>query len=394
MVSRLLVVLLLLAVPLTGCLNDEAPAEDAAPAAQDGANETAVDTGSPLDAVGSGGADDPGSRAHKHDYWGGETQITIVDGDYDPGAEQPSVFCGWYELEKPNKFHNGCVFVQMGNGTIVYQGTSRMTVTATWSDPKTTGVALQYQDAQAFHAEGIPLANGVAHEIPVTLETADMAHARESKWMFVFVGSDASGGSGILAAPIHVTITIHRGLDLPVDPPHPDFWGDKRVLDLGNTTGTLPAETADFLVFSTGFESLTLPEGTVVPPGTAKLDVHFYWKVKDPAPGVAYHILPFWKSAQGPFWEAMRQNRSHGNPDSGEGYFEIEVTPQMTDSPYATLSQWRFAFPQTQHEPTTRIELPVSYFGTSPLNREIEVTLHVIAHRSAEGHDMDAMEAA
>ncbi|HWG91021.1 MAG TPA: hypothetical protein VNZ52_09270, partial [Candidatus Thermoplasmatota archaeon] len=215
----LLAAALVALVAIAGCLGEEAPPEPGAeptPAATpgDASSEPLVDTGDGLATASAG------DRAHKHDYWRGATEVTLVDADV-----EASQACGHYNFDKPTEApRGGCAFVQIGNGSTVYQGTSKLALTVTWTEPEVTGVAFRYRDAAGFHDAFVELQNGVVHEIPVTMETADMPHTSESKWAFEFFGAGA-GPTGNLGGPLHVTITIHRGLDLPVDPPHPDFWG-------------------------------------------------------------------------------------------------------------------------------------------------------------------------
>ncbi|HWG90879.1 MAG TPA: hypothetical protein VNZ52_08550, partial [Candidatus Thermoplasmatota archaeon] len=372
--APLLVLLLTLSVALAGCMDGEEAPEDPATAANATRTDTdPVDPADPMDeAPATGDADDPGSRAHKHDYWGERTEVVLVDGEYTP----------WdgciYNYDAPvPRFRNGCFWVEMGNGSVVYQGTAVLTVTATWSDPKTTGVAFDYKDAEKDNSGTlIELTSGVAHEIPVTPSTADIPHSKQSRWAFRFM---AGGSAPIMnmQGPIHVVIAIKRGLDLPLDPPHPNFWGGKTELDLGTITGTLKPVQKEFLLFGPVWDYIRLPEGTIIPPGTGQVTVHFTYTVKDPVQNVEYRVWPLYASAQHPYMMGVEDEDVQ--LEAGSGSFTLQVEPEMTDSPYATTSQWRFSLWQGQSAPGTGFPLPSSWFGGgSPFDRDIDYTWHIV----------------
>lgn len=308
----------LLAVALAGCSSPSTGEDASAPAPvvitrpDDFRNATA-----------------PGS--HIHDYWGGQDRLTVVDLSH-PGGDEPGTGPGFaagadvvVRAFQPDALH------------VVPQGTAAVEVTFTWTDAQLDSYrapALWMKTAGQNETEEVAaVENGQPVTIEVGLPDADLPHQLLSAWMFELRMSSPDPAPLRFKGAVSLKVDAVRGLELPVFPPHRDFWGGASELPLVEGGGQLSyfQDLGDG-----GCNGVSCPQ--VFRPGSGLV-----------VPQDAY-LVRATLTYTGP-WELELQYHSgldrgfqRADPttrESGRHTFEILVNGGG-DGPYATQSQWEF----------------------------------------------------
>lgn len=283
------VVLLLVAVPLAGCVGGS---DGAGSSSDDGPLPDGQTDGEGPAGNGTGpGAGDAG--AHTHDRWrSGPDQlqgdpvekITLVDGTYTIDA---------FNESNPEKPDNGCRMsggdalcygkkivqpMDSGEGTkVVPPGTGNITVKVSYDQGSYEGIAAFYTNRFYKSQSGRTPWQNVAEEpmqdgdeariSALSWRTADDGHAHTSQWEFLF---EVRGNP--VPGPLAYSFTDHDGLDvdikivahqdpnvppLPLEPPHPKFYGEDPD---GNTSvyrvATVGGDASDFTHAGPGYGSV------------------------------------------------------------------------------------------------------------------------------------------
>src|SRR5581483_7327327 len=173
-VALLLVAALFVTGGLAGCLGGSpAPAKPAAvnvSAASSGPG-VAVDTGNSTNASG-----DMGQMVHMHDYWAGKERVRILDQDINvqPQDALAQTFTNTFRYQDPAV---GGITVRPPDGTLVYEGTGKMEITATWNAPTVSSVTVRYRSAASSdRSQPKPLTSGSPVSVDVTPDMPDMPH--------------------------------------------------------------------------------------------------------------------------------------------------------------------------------------------------------------------------
>lgn len=365
----LLLVPVLLAVALGGCVGGGAgPAGDGAGGAGTG---TAGDgTGGAADAgegpaTGSGAAaGEAGStdRPHVHDRWDDATEKVLLDEDIplEPITE--------VDPEDPFEVFNKafCTLREFGlpEGTIVPPGTETLDVTLGWSstDPMAwDSLSLLYMPANANEWDGEDgIAPGETRSIEVTVKMADGGHAPATLWRFQLVHCPLVP-EHYTGLTVHAEMVAHR-VDgpLPLEPPHPDFWGNGTSLLLYEGAGSGEEAGAAYMHVSTDGGSgayLAGDDHGVVPPGTRWLVLTLNWTNGSPLAGTGVaDAVPYVYWIKG-WWFDDWHRWEPTVAEEGHHVYVLPVTPSMTDGLYADESRWRFSV-ELEGEETAGEALP------------------------------------
>lgn len=335
--STVLVLALLLGA---GCLGkeDPAPADDAAQQAAAKGNQTAgiVDDGTSKAAI-----VDTGSKAHMHDYWKGKERVTLFEGDLQPDMENATFATIFVSVFGKGVYAGGMLW-QLPDGQIVYEGAGKMVLTASWSDPRVTGLAFEYRSAESpDYKPGGALENGKAFDLPLTPKMTDMPHSKSSRWGFGFAADQSPGA---VLGPFHLKVEIVKLADIELFPAHPDFWQGNHSIQLLETThhGEVPSyvlratQPATQGNFTEDLVNLARP----VPMETQAIRFNVTITSAESTPGTVTSFGFFYHGAdtQNPFRCAIKPTPSFPATLT----WTVPATMDQSDSPYETGSRWQF----------------------------------------------------
>lgn len=291
---------------------------------------------------------------HIHDYWGGAGELTVVDGT--ASSTWNNLGGGaWRRTFSPP------------DGTVVPQGTARITVTVDWEDDLPANhhadVSLWAKPANAAEPRFVQaIQKGAIVEVATAYEEADLPHQVLSGWEFTVQYNSSDDGYNLFFGRTRLTAVAHRGLELQPFPAHPDRWAGRFALEVVNATSPF------FNVGYTGTGNLPLrfrpQNGSVVPADSARVDVELRTANELPAGGVQLYF----HAADTRRFQALEP----GSADGGVLRYSIPVAPGMGDGPYSEASLWEF---QVYTPPAAPGEQPAMYRG--PLH------LTAVAHRGA-----------
>lgn len=242
------VVFLVAALLSVGCLSD-APGSSTDPGQGEAPNEKAGLAGDDGDPRTSG---TNWSQPHVHDYWGSANETTLMSAPvrvymaHNHVTDQPprDMHTHGCEQAMASTSQGGSVVFTLPPGHIVLPGTEKLEIFAEWEDPTITGLKLRYRapDRSSFQEVGT-LEEGKTTVIPLTRSMTDQGHERRSRWDFSLCAwSDGEYPFDAARGQVTITVRAHRVEGpLPVDPGHPDLWGDSDERWLGNASWSGPA---------------------------------------------------------------------------------------------------------------------------------------------------------
>lgn len=336
----LLVAVAFLAVPFAGCLGDDAPAVEDAPA-QSADTELAPEVNETVDDGMDEMPADIGHQPHMHDYWKGKERVTLMDEEIEVDPFTAMAFT-FFDVVRGTPGVGG-TFVELPDGAIVYEGTGQLEFTVSWTDATVTGMGLSHRSpADPQFGETQPLAQAQALVIPVTPEMCDMPHEKESRWAFLLVPAQA--GQAIVGK-IHVKVDIVRMRDIEQFPGHPELFGGAHTLTL--FSGPASSSSQNFLVRGAGFLTDAEPQESgvasqkVVPMETMTMTANVTITSATSNVGQVSDVRFLYKPADSAGRYRIAQLVSE-DPEAGVYQFAWPVEMRQTDSPYAKTSQWRF----------------------------------------------------
>lgn len=333
--------------------------------------------------------------AHHHDYWANKKELPVFSGDVtlrqdpiDHGIQEGCDAIGYAEFDfEDDGDDNG----EDGRSDVVYPGTESIRVEISWdasssASQRIDSLLFSYKPANDpfFHSElvgggtqdscGSKVVSGQPFRVPVGPLQFDPAHQRNlSRWKFDLwaYANDVEAVSGLPVYPprfaigaVRVEMSILRGNDTPLDPPHPDFFQGETTFPLGRVTGHINASlladpdpptgerplTSPLTYSETNghdIREITLGPGRIVPIGYTRLLVEACIRYQSMLPkgpteyGVAYH------GADNDEWHAIEPKEPWSNDCAS---FEIlDPDGTMADSPYESTSQWGFRIVPTMN---------------------------------------------
>jgi hypothetical protein len=345
-VARLFPALLVLALLLAGCLGGSCDAPKAqsvttAPTALPGENATLP----PGAADASEANRTLGAMPHVHDYWQGRERVTVLDQDVTVDPQTAAFWTGFSLFLEHNPSVGGA-FVQLPAGNLIYEGTGRLDLTVTYTDPTITGLHVQYRHAGTDEfSKYLDTPSGKTVPIPITSEMTDMPHSKTSRWLFLF---ETSSPAAVAVGKFHVKMDIVKMRDVALFPPHPDFWKGKTTLELLRASGAAKSSmTPDRLVERT-LNPLEDPPGLIgdgkpVPMETRTLVVNVTVKGTSPSTLAIDHLDLQYHGADG-FHSFVRPagKANATSSDKKQWEWDLPVAMNQTDNPYADKSAWDF----------------------------------------------------
>lgn len=311
----------------------------------------------------------PGYRPHLHDYWGDETELVLFDtaldwgksGSYSAYGLAGEVLTSVYQPNNGNWWMSFSIPERDdGMPAIVVPGTDKVRFTITWdtAEVDVDRFILGFHPGDSKFRDQEPAGNGDEVAVDIEPEDTDNGHQGFSLWQFR-IKPEARAVPMTILGPINVQVVMVKG-QLPVDPPHEDFWGP-------NTTALVRAwdpPLTGVTLCCTNFHMHFVPDsGLLVPPGTKSLDLRFsvvlsqqggtpldgswdlFAKPANLAPGVGVDQ-----------YRRLEPVSTSGN----EQLYRLELDPAETDAFYQESSNWKFmarpdpdapeGFQETQHQ--------------------------------------------
>lgn len=304
-------------------------------------------------------------KFHTHDYWGGRESMILFEGRVEIGQDllaettltSSAVIIGSTTFDTKSDGED----VNTADKTdVVFQGTEHIEVTVRWADANTIpGLNFYYKPANTptFTLLG-PMETGNAQNVYLRQGMADMPHQLSlSRWKFRLEAFNPQTASFPIKAfhakgSVEVSILIYNGGERFIDPPHPYFFlgGPNRYagevnqtlsncLFVNNTRVSPQQPQTSPLSYGCRLDGFRVDPPNIVPWETTKLVVDLWYNYTGSASGTAPHALGLKVSASD-----SPEYRYPAAVESKAGYarYELTVTEPMTDSPYATQSDWRY----------------------------------------------------
>lgn len=238
-------VLVLIAVPLAGCVGGSGQSAPSADEAQD----TVDDATNATD-----GASSDDLKAHVHDRWDGEDKVTVVDQEITiepisqdhpqfveqcrrPPSREGPMLCFGTETVYPD--------TDGETGAIVPPGTEKVDVTLDFGSGFEQ-VRVLYQDRMSqgqWQRLGSFESGDTMTIEPIPVVKSDDGHAKVSAWKFLIEPEDNPWPAGDQSVwygegDVQVTVEAHREEgELPLEPAHPDFWEETSTYKIGQVEG-------------------------------------------------------------------------------------------------------------------------------------------------------------
>jgi len=322
--------------------------------------------------------EDPGLGSHAHDYWSGRERVTLVDEDV--SIEPPDLLLSGVMTTRFFRDPSlGGAFIVLPNGSLVYEGTGRLEIVATWDDATVNGLRFIHRHAGSGEIQPWTDApNGETVSIEVTPDMTDMPHAQVSRWIFFFA---ASGTPPVASGTFHLRIDIVKTRDVAEWPAHPDHWNGASEILLVEADGSSIERVGPTLLEEPWKDHEdAIPASAIVPMEATMLRVNVtVVSTMDPAGVGKVHLLIRTAS------NVLFDYDDAGDPievsdDKLTWTWEVPIEMDETDNPYATTSAWAF---RVRAAPAPTPQLPFCEHGC--YQPEFEFRIVATVHRAAGG---------
>lgn len=328
--------------------------------------------------------DDP-NHAHIHDNWKGKDTYRLMDAEVDfrDGTLQREAYATAYY---PNYSNTTNDYLRIpvppsepGHPSLILPGTAKLSVTLDWDEEDITASELGLRYVTAGSSEAVYRSvkpPGSTWHIPVDRDNWDVAHQARTMWEFgIFTAGTVMGaqdgetpGAVIIRGPMQVTMTLTRGTEPPVDPPHPDHWDGKERLVYEVERGA-PG-------------NILLGDEFIVPPETKTMEIRHEWSY-----GGTYgptgdlrdtHWEIRWLTPEASETDGVDEAETYGPEPCGErcDIYTIEMESGMTDAPYQKRTAWQFFIepPDTVDQKDVDDWVDLSYTTTAGYEGVITIT--------------------
>lgn len=291
----------------------------------------------------------PGYRPHLHDYWGDRTELELFDLHHDYGASTYTLYgpggpvmAGVYGANQGVWSYFGIPDREDGVPPLVLPGTAQLRFTIAWDDSEVDAdrFILGFHPGDHDWRDQAASGNGDEFTVDIAGEDADNGHQMFSLWQFR-IKAEARTPPVTVLGPLQVRAVLIKG-DLPVDPPHEDFWG-------GNTTYLARSMDTAMQAMSAccveGHVKATPDSKRLIPPGTASLDLRLKITLTQngqAAPDDGWQLLakPADVRPGAPDTDYVLLEPTSETP--GLKTYTMPVTGSQTDAFYQADSNWVF----------------------------------------------------
>lgn len=346
--SPVLVALVLLAIPLAGCVSDAPPEATIEPTALEDAetNTTLPDGRTFAGAVETNKTESGlGGRVHQHDYWHGGTQVTVFDDEVSIFPFSP-VF-----PSKDDTSHAGVAYIDLDKvpeaedrPALVYEGTGAVIFTITQSPPWMQSATVSFRTAATDWNDGTSVKVGEPFVYEPTVQDLDVPHSERSLWNWQILSEAPAPVALATGSPagdtLRVTIEVLKAREVVDWPGHPAFYAevDKRVV-MDNMAGKTQVAPQDVFVY--GLESDKLVPEKLIGVGTGSLDVYVNITGLDPDLPVRGYTL-WWRSADMPDYEGIAHNPGANDTEGNYAHWHLAVNETQLDAFYQPTSRFNF----------------------------------------------------
>lgn len=339
--SLALVLVVLAAAPLAGCVGAPQEAEGDAPRTNESAPQdlTAPDGRGEIAGFEETNRTEPGlgGMSHDHDYWKGRDRVELHQGNYAfvpiplaPDGYPVASANGDLRPTPPNLVFEGTAFVEVLVSELSVFGAPHPLAT----------MRVHYitaaDDGSAWRDGGVAR-QGEPLLIPVEPLQTDMPHASSSLWMFRMFTEEPG------YAQVNVTLTAVRGAPVVDWPPHPDFYAngpERVVLDADVTTEERGALVSGVYGESGGWARPERP----VSYGTREMEVTVTLRSVDAPTKPLEYVLEVhnatYLAAPGGNPSQYTQRHEPVRVDDDSLSFLVPADAYGFDSPYASASRW------------------------------------------------------
>lgn len=356
------VAIVLVSLLLSGCSGGGGAVDETSP--------TPTETAEPTETEGpANDTFDP--KFHTHDYWADRAKVLLFAGNVELARDAIQetyldpygVTVGSKEFDtKTDGDHSGLTGEQTD---VVFQGTSHIEAKFTWTDTnQIPGLRFSFKHAgtPTFTLVG-PVESTKVYRIDLVKYMADMPHQLSlSRWKFrldAFTPAtdnlpvEANYGKGM----VRVEMWIFNGGGRFIDPPHPYFftksptrYGGEVNVTLRNCVVVNDTKVGDN-------QNPINPMGINCPNPKGPVDLRaepphiIPWETTKATIEMWYNVSGYPADQKPPFSLGLK---FHGSDDvkyqfpkaketkAGYALYEVGVSEQMTDSPYASQSDWMF----------------------------------------------------
>lgn len=401
MLPRTAVVLVAIALALTGCISKDKAGleEDVLPA---DVNETHTNDNATLPTgeesagiketniteEGVGGVD------HKHDYWEGKEQVLLFD-------DSVNLFCPPCMPDGEGTQPKAVAYVKLGKlpedeakDALVYEGADRVEILigapealvgSGVAHPAPPAVFLQYRSAKDSDWNE-PMS--VTFDTPIVIEVdqlmSDMPHSVHSLWVFRLTTDRPE-----LSMDVPMKITVFKGRDVVDWPGHPDFYAEKsdRIVMQQHVT-THMSGLESFALYDTG-GTWAHPE-KLISWGTKEIRVIVNITKTTNAYGASptgYFLEAHNATVIGPeVLFGSRHSEVNGANDLKTYEFALLVDETGMDGPYQPASRWGFRMMATFAD----IQGVVGFCpGCFPYDIEYDITVIAMSYETGKGEAME-----
>ncbi len=318
------VFLLMLTLLVAGCAGPAAETENDV---SDVATEGAVIT-DPKDFSYLDDPNDPG--AHRHDYWGGKDNLTIMDEVGPSRSASCSGSAGACRMD--------IVSGRPADGVVIPQGTQFVDIRFFANLNQAENVdffAVFVKTAQQSEMEEVGrIAPGQWFRFNSTNDDNDVPHNTLSLWQFA-IKAGTHGDSLRFSGQGEIEVIAHRGLEIPLFPSHPDLWQgkDELLLTTQELSGEERRQPTGWSCSNGMCREFGPDDGMIVPFGASAVHVIVDYGVATPNAALSYSGSNTW---------SFTTLQPEPTDDPLQDVFIIETPLEMTDSPYAKQSLWAF----------------------------------------------------
>jgi len=387
-------------LPLAGCVDDAEPAAAIAPTnTTDDGQDTTLPDGRDFAAAKETNKTEAGvgGKLHIHDYWRGQTQVTIYDQKLN--ADLTPVF-----PDREDTGHVLVAFVNLENvpgendrPALVYEGTGLVTFTVVEAPAWSQNLRVTFRTAGTDWSEPQALTAGAPFTYQPGLLEADMPHSTRSLWNWKLVSDapapvagapDATGGTPLEGSQadsaFRITIVVDKADEVKDWPGHPAFYADApyRVVAENKPGKTTVQTVGDIYLYGVEADSV-LPD-KLISMGTDTLDIFVnITRIDSPVPPSGFFL--FWKAADTRPNDLWNGDFNNDTDEKSYAHWHLKLDPEMLDAPYQPTSRFEFKVLMNPGNDDA-----VGCYRCIPYN--IEYTLTVVARPDPEAAPVVIMD--
>lgn len=292
-----------------------------------------------------------GFRRHGHDMWGDRQAIEILN-EAVP-VHQQTRGCLGTGVASLSSDH--CIFSFALKDWTILPGTSDIEVAVSWSAENSierVGFAFEDNQESGYRTYMYPRGNGASVHVRAAWEMTDAGHQAWTTWKF-YLWIPTNGGDDLyslpvtsltqsITRPLNVKMVLHKGV-VPVDPPHPDFWGENITLPvpMGRNV-TIGCDAPCNVYLPNGYNAKWEPR-TLIPAETRWLEISLQWSRESSVEWtLVYRPADIAPNEDGYYDEEEYKKVPAGQREALQANWSLALEDDEPDPFYAKKSYWLF----------------------------------------------------